>query len=83
MPNRQAIANFLQGLFVLPLCVLFGLMTALLFHWHEARQLACVGFCVLFPMAGAVKTKQMSLLAGLIAGAIVSFVSYFALKPHA
>jgi len=66
--TRQSVANFLQGLCVLPLCVLFGLMVSLLFRWHGVRLALCVGFCALFPIAGAWKTRQHALLAGLLSG---------------
>jgi hypothetical protein len=72
MFTRTNIANFLQGLFVLPLCALFGGLMALLFHAHGGAALVWVGLCALFPLAGAVKTRQVSLLLGLIAGILVS-----------
>lgn len=87
--TRQNIANFLQGLFVLPLCALFGLMTALLFQSYYHRPWApwavalCAGLFALFPLAGALKTKQRSLSAGLVAGLLVTIAGYFALRPHA
>jgi len=34
-------------------------------------------------MLGALKTRQSSLLAGLVAGAAISVLGYFALRPHA
>ncbi len=83
MPTRSQIANFLQGLFVLPLCALFGGMVALLFHWQGGRLWGMVIVCAVFPMLGALKTRQSSLLAGLVAGAAVSVLGYFALRPHA
>ena len=81
MFQRANVAGFLQGLFVLPLCALFGGLVALLFHAHGFGLWACVGFCALFPIAGALKTKQKSLLAGLLAGVIVSVVLLVALAP--
>lgn len=88
MFTRQNIANFLQGLFVLPLCALFGLMTVLLFqsyyhaHWSERTQFLCVALFALFPLAGALKTRQRALSAGLLTGMVVTVGLYFALRPH-
>jgi len=81
MFQRANVAGFLQGLFVLPLCALFGGLVALLFHAHGFGLWACVGFCALFPIFGALKTKQRSLLAGLLAGVIVSTVLLISLAP--
>ncbi len=83
MLTRANIAGFLQGLFVLPLCALFGGLIALLFHAHGGAILACVAVCALFPFVGAVKTRQNALLAGLLAGIVVSLVVYFGVRPHA
>lgn len=74
--TRQKVANFLQGLFVLPLCVLFGLMVSLLFRWQGVRLGLCVGFCTLFPIAGALKTRQFALLGGLLAGVVFVGIVY-------
>jgi len=81
MFTRANIAGFLQGLFVLPLCALFGGLVALLFHAHGVGLWVCVGFCALFPIFGAVKTRQVALLAGLLAGVVVSVGLFFALAP--
>ncbi len=89
MLSRANIAGFLQGLFVLPLCALFGLMTALLFqsyyhiHWRWGWELLCVALFALFPLLGALKTRQHSLTFGLLAGLVVSVLAYFGLRPHA
>ncbi len=83
MLTRANIANFLQGLFVLPLCALFGGLMALLFHAHGGAAVTCVVVCALFPLAGAVKTRQGALLAGLLAGILVSVLVYFGVRPHA
>lgn len=80
---RANIAGFLQGLFVLPLCALFGGLTALLFHAHGIAALACVTLCALFPLAGAIKTRQKALLAGLLAGIAISILFYLQIWPHA
>ncbi|MBV9851803.1 MAG: hypothetical protein JO250_19220 [Armatimonadetes bacterium] len=86
MLNRANIAAFLQGLVVLPLSSMLGLMVALLFrsyyHWSAAHDRWFIGFCVLFPLAGAVKTRQGALLAGLLAGLAVTVLAYFALRPR-
>jgi len=79
--TRQKIADFLQGLFVLPLCALFGGLVALLFQWHGAAQTACVGFFSLFPFLGALKTRQISLLVGLLFGLAVTIWAYHGLHP--
>ena len=68
MFTRANIAGFLQGLFVLPLCALFGGLIALLFHARGGALAPASSFCALFPFAGAVKTRQWALLAGLLAG---------------
>lgn len=88
MLNRQNIAGFLQGFFVLPLCALFGLMFALLFqsyyhrHWSTAVELLCVALFALFPLVGALRTRQRALTAGLLAGLLVTVAAYFGLRPH-
>lgn len=87
MLTRQNIANFLQGLFVLPLCALFGLMTALLFqsyyhsHWSARAQFLCVALFAIFPLFGALKTRQRALSAGLLTGLALSVLGYFTLRP--
>ena len=81
MFSRANIAGFLQGLFVLPVCALFGGLVALLFHAHGAAIWGCVGFCALFPIFGAVKTKQRALLTGLLAGAAASAGLFLAISP--
>ena len=89
MFNRQNIAGFLQGLFVLPLCALFGLMFALLFQsyyhrrWSTGAELLFVAFFALFPLFGSLRTRQHSLTVGLIVGLIVTVISYLGLRPHA
>ena len=54
MFTRPNIAGFLQGLFVLPLCALFGGLVALLFRWHGVAAFASAAVCALFPLAGGV-----------------------------
>ena len=81
MFTRPNIAGFLQGLFVLPLCALFGGLIALLFRWHGVTAFASAGICALFPMAGALKTRQWALLLGLCAGIIAAAGLFFALTP--
>jgi len=83
MLTRANVAGFLQGLFVLPLCALFGGLIALLFHARGGAALACVVVCALFPLAGAVKTRQGALLAGLLAGVLVGVLVYLGVRPHA
>ena len=83
MFTRTNIAGFLQGLFVLPLCALFGGLVALLFHASIRATWACVVVCTLFPLAGAVKTRQGALLAGLLAGILVSVLIYLGVRPRA
>lgn len=83
MLTRANIAGFLQGLFVLPLCALFGGLIALLFHARGGAILACVVICALFPLAGAIKTRQGALLAGLLAGIVMSILVYLGVRPHA
>jgi len=86
MPTRANVAGFLQGLVVLPLSALLGLMVALLFrsyyHWSAAHDRWFIGFCVLFPLVGAIKTRQGALLAGLLAGLAVTVFAYLALRPR-
>ena len=82
MFTRPNIAGFLQGLFVLPLCALFGGLIALLFRWHGVAALASAALCALFPLAGAVKTRQWALLSGLCAG-IIAAVGLFAILAPA
>jgi hypothetical protein len=73
----------------MPVCALFGLMTALLFqayyraHWSLRAQFLCVALFALFPLAGALKTRQRALSAGLMAGLALSIIGYFTLRPHA
>ena len=83
MLTRANIAGFLQGLFVLPLCALFGGLMALLFHARGGAAWAWVIACALFPLAGAMKTRQGALVAGLVAGALASVLIYLGVRPHA
>ena len=61
MLTRPTVAGFLQGLFVLPLCALFGGLIALLFHARGGAIWGCVAFCALFPVAGAIKNPAGSI----------------------
>lgn len=81
MFTRPNIAGFLQGLFVLPLCALFGGLVALLFRWHGTAAFVSAAVCALFPMAGALKTRQWALFSGLCAGIIASVSLFAALAP--
>ncbi len=81
MFTRPNIAGFLQGLFVLPLCALFGGLIALLFRWHGVAAFASAAVCALFPVAGALKTRQWALLSGLCAGMIAAVSLFAALAP--
>ena len=81
MFTRPNIAGFLQGLFVLPLCALFGGLLALLFRWHGVGALTAAALCALFPLAGAVKTRQWALLSGLCAGIAASVGLFAVLAP--
>ncbi|BDI31078.1 hypothetical protein CCAX7_31290 [Capsulimonas corticalis] len=81
MPKRQAVAEFLLGFFAFPVCALFGVMEAVLFHWTHAKAMLCVAFFALFPLAGAIKTRQKSLIAGQITGLIATILFYLAVKP--
>lgn len=88
MFNRQNIAGFLQGLFVFPLCALFGGLFALLFQsyyhrrWSTGGELLCVALFALFPLFGALRTRQRALTAGLLAGLAVTVAAYFGLRSH-
>ena len=88
MFTRANVANFLQGLFVLPLCALFGLMIALLFqsyyhtHWKPLWEALCVAAFALFPLGGALKTRQHSLTLGLLAGLVVTILAYAGWHPR-
>ena len=88
MPKRQAVAEFLLGFFAFPVCVLFGVMEAVLFHWSHTKAMLCVAFFALFPLLGAIKTRQKTLIAGLCTGLIAAipmvatiFKTFFAIKP--
>ena len=81
MFTRPNIAGFLQGLFVLPLCALFGGLAALLFRWHGVAAFVSAAVCALFPLAGALKTRQWALLSGLCAGIVASLGLFAALAP--
>jgi len=81
MFTRPNIAGFLQGLFVLPLCALFGGLVALLFRWHGVAAFASAALCALFPLAGALKTRQWALLSGLCAGIIAAVSLFVVLAP--
>ena len=83
MFTRANIAGFLQGFFVMLLSAAFGRLVALLFQAHGGAVVACVAVCALVPLAGAVKTRQGALLAGLVAGILVSLLFYFGVRPHA
>ncbi len=81
MFTRPNIAGFLQGLFVLPLCALFGGLIALLFRWHGIAAFASAALCALFPLAGALKTRQWALLSGLCAGLLAAVSLFAVLAP--
>ena len=81
MFTRPNIAGFLQGLFVLPLCALFGGLIALLFRWHGIAAFASAALCALFPLAGALKTRQWALLSGLCAGIVAAVSLFVVLAP--
>lgn len=72
--SRENVAAFLQGLFVFPLCALFGGLVALLFGWAGVRRWLCISFFSLFPLLGALKTRQRPLIFGLFAGLLLSIV---------
>ena len=79
--TRANVAGFLQGLFVLPLCALFGGLIALLFRWHGAAAWTSVAVCALFPLAGTIRTRQWALALGLLAGITVSVLIYLGVRP--
>jgi len=83
MLTRANIAGFLQGFFVLLLSEAFGGLIALLFHASGRAVFVCIAASVLVPLAGAVKTRQGALLAGLLTGILVSLLVYFGVRPHA
>lgn len=78
--KREETAHFLLGFFALPVCALLGGMEALLFHWKDLKALACVLFFAVFPMVGAIRTRQKALTLGLISGTVVTIIAYFALR---
>jgi hypothetical protein len=78
--KRTEVAHFLLGFFALPVCALLGGMEALLFHWKGGRAWLCIAFFALFPLAGAIRSRQRTLTYGLIAGAFVTSAAYFALR---
>ncbi|MGO8671002.1 MAG: hypothetical protein ACLQVD_06535 [Capsulimonadaceae bacterium] len=78
--KRQHVAHFLFGFFTMPVCALLGGMEAMLFRWTHGRALACVAFCVLFPLVGAIASRQRILTLGLLAGAAATATGYFLLR---
>jgi uncharacterized membrane protein YkvI len=81
--TRQRVAEFLLGFFALPVCALLGGLEALFFKLHGWGAFAMVAAFALFPIGGALKTKQKSLLAGLFAGLAVSVVFYLGVLRNA
>ena len=79
--KRQWIAEFLLGFCALPLCALFGLLEAALFQMKHTTAVITVLAFALFPIVGAIKSKQKSLLAGLIVGSLATVFAYFTLVP--
>jgi hypothetical protein len=75
--TRQRIAEFLLGFFALPVCALLGGLEALFFKLHGGTALLPAAFFALIPIAGAIKTRQKNLLAGLLAGLALSVIAYF------
>jgi hypothetical protein len=70
--NRQQLAHFLLGFFVMPVSILLGGMEALFFHWHGAKAMASIAFFILVPLIGAIWTRQRVLTLGLIAGVLAT-----------
>ena len=76
--SRQSFAEFLLGFFALPLCLLFGGMEALLFKAGPVAEVITVLVVAAIPIIGAVRTRQRTLLAGLLAGGVASILFCFA-----
>jgi hypothetical protein len=55
-------------------------MEALLFHLGRGPATICVFVIGSIPLIGAVRTKQWSLTAGLVAGLVVSMAVYLAVR---
>lgn len=79
MPNRSNIAHFLLGFFAALTCAGLGLFESIMLHWNPVASI--LGF-TLIPLAGALKSKQKILTAGLAAGFVVALAGYFGLRPH-
>ena len=86
MPTRVHIGQLPARLLRPALSALLGLMVALLFrsyyHWGAGHDKWFIGFCALFPLAGAIKTRQRDLTAGLLAGLALTIYLYIAWRPH-
>ena len=89
MFNRQNIAGFLQGLFVLPSLRFvrpdvrpFSSNLTTTDTGARVRSYCSLHSSPLFPLFGALRTRQHSLTAGLIAGLAVTIAAYFGLRPH-
>jgi hypothetical protein len=80
--NRHNIAHFLLGFFVVPVCALLGGMEALFLKWTHTRAILCVAFFVLFPLVGAVRSRQRVLTWGLLAGMIVTTLVWAVIRPR-
>ena len=76
--SRQSFAEFLLGFFALPLCILFGGMEGLLFRAGRTAIVITVLVVAAIPIFGAIRTRQRSLLSGLLCGGVASFFFYMA-----
>jgi hypothetical protein len=78
--DRSNTAHFLLGFFAALTCAALGLFESLALHYSA---LGSILLFTLIPLAGALKSRQRVLTAGLLTGFILSLIGYFILKPNA
>jgi hypothetical protein len=78
--DRSNTAHFLLGFFAALTCAVLGLFESLALHYNT---LGSILVFTLIPLAGALKSRQRVLTAGLLTGFILSLIGYFVLKPNA
>jgi len=77
LPSRSNTAHFLLGFFAALTCAMLGIFESLVFR---KSPIGGILLFTLIPLAGALKSKQRILTAGLLLGCLVSVAAYYLLK---
>ena len=78
MTKRSKVAQLLLGFCAAATCALLGLFESITLH---KNLVGCILLFTLIPLAGALKSRQRFLTAGLVVGCIASLLCYFVLRP--